>query len=272
MRMYVVLTIGCILALAAATQAAQRAAKRTPVQRHHHQPSVNPQHDESRDHHTHVHDREARHEKHLTNQHVERVADPHLNRQQHGQLNRGSAHHPSHHVAAPTNIQSVQEIRAQHVNFHAKPSSSVTSMQFNEQHRVKGAEHWHGLHYEAFRSYRPEFHDRWWWHAHHPHIIFISGGWYYWNAGYWYPAWGYDPAAAYYPYDGPIYVGASAKPADQVIADVQAILQQQGYYHGEVDGLLGPRTREALATFQRDNALASTATLDQPTLQLLGLI
>ena len=35
-------------------------------------------------------------------------------------------------------------------------------------------------------------------------------------------------------------------PPDQVIADVQAALQQMGYYQGEVDGLLGPMTREAL--------------------------
>jgi hypothetical protein len=55
------------------------------------------------------------------------------------------------------------------------------------------------------------------------------------------------PSAEYYAYDGPIYVGHSAEPPDKVIADVQAVLQQQmGYYQGEVDGLLGPLTARRL--------------------------
>jgi len=44
-------------------------------------------------------------------------------------------------------------------------------------------------------------------------------------------------------------------PPDQAIANVQATLQQQGYYRGEVDGELGPLTRAALANYQRDHGL-----------------
>jgi peptidoglycan hydrolase-like protein with peptidoglycan-binding domain len=99
----------------------------------------------------------------------------------------------------------------------------------------------------------------------------IGGGWYYWNAGYWYPAWGYDNSAAYYPYDGPIYVGKSAKPFDQIVADVQTILQEQSLYRGEVDGLVGPLTQEALAAYQTALGLEPTAAVDQPTLEALGM-
>jgi hypothetical protein len=102
-------------------------------------------------------------------------------------------------------------------------------------------------------------------------VELIGGGYYYWNSGYWYPAWGYDPSAEYYAYDGPIYVGHHAEPPDQVIADVQAVLQQMGYYRGEVDGLLGPLTREALTAYQADQGLATTAVIDQPTLDSLGM-
>jgi peptidoglycan hydrolase-like protein with peptidoglycan-binding domain len=56
-----------------------------------------------------------------------------------------------------------------------------------------------------------------------------------------------------------------------VIADTQALLQQMGYYKGEVDGLLGPLTREALTAYQTDNGLTVTATIDEPTLDSLGL-
>jgi peptidoglycan hydrolase-like protein with peptidoglycan-binding domain len=99
----------------------------------------------------------------------------------------------------------------------------------------------------------------------------IGGGWYFWNAGYWYPAWGYDSVASYYPYDGPIYVGSNPRPFDRIVADAQAILQEQGYYHGEVDGLVGPLTQQALAEYQSAQGLEQTAAIDEPTLESLGL-
>jgi peptidoglycan hydrolase-like protein with peptidoglycan-binding domain len=66
-------------------------------------------------------------------------------------------------------------------------------------------------------------------------------------------------------------VGHRAEPPDKVIADVQAVLQEMGYYTGEVDGLLGPLTREALTGYQADNGLTATAAIDQPTLDSLGM-
>jgi peptidoglycan hydrolase-like protein with peptidoglycan-binding domain len=99
--------------------------------------------------------------------------------------------------------------------------------------------------------------------------VLIGGGWYYWNAGFWYPAWGYEPTQVYYPYDGPIY-GYNDLPPDQVVANVQEALQAQGYYHGEVDGMLGPLTRAALADYQRDHGLYTTSAIDEPTMASLG--
>ena len=111
--------------------------------------------------------------------------------------------------------------------------------------------------------------DRGWWRSHYTRIVFVNSGWYYWNAGYWFPAWGYSPNA-YYAWDGPIY-GYNRMPPDQVTANVQSALQQQGYYHGEVDGVIGPLTRGAIADYQRDHGLYTTSTIDQPTLQSLGI-
>jgi hypothetical protein len=127
-----------------------------------------------------------------------------------------------------------------------------------------------GSNYSAFYNYNRVWHDRWWWTHNHTNIVFVLGGWWYWNAGYWYPAWGYDPYY-YYPYDGPIYTGYATVTPDQVIVNVQVALQQQGYYAGSIDGDLGPQTRAALAAFQSDNGLAVTSAVDQPTLQTLGL-
>jgi hypothetical protein len=165
----------------------------------------------------------------------------------------------------------VQKIRAQHTNFQAKPNTAITSVQFNPNYRIAAAQNWTGPQYEVFRSYQPQWHDRSWWSSRYATISLIGGGWYYWDAGYWYPAWGYDEAAAYYPYDGPIYVGSSPRPFDQVVADAQAVLQEMGYYRGEVDGLVGPLTREALAAYQSEAGLPPTAAIDEPTLDSLGL-
>ena len=121
-----------------------------------------------------------------------------------------------------------------------------------------------------FRNYKSEWHDQNWWRGHYGNnITFVFGAPYYWNAGYWFPAWGYTPNA-YYAWDGPIYAH-NRLPPDQVIANVQSALQQQGYYRGEVDGLIGPLTRGAIADYQRDHGLYTTSTIDQPTLQSLGV-
>ena len=126
-----------------------------------------------------------------------------------------------------------------------------------------------GQNYVVFRDYRRQWHDRTWWTNHYSRVIFVSGGWWYWNAGYWYPAWGYDPYA-YYPYDGPIYGYGDLSP-DQIIINVQIQLARDGYYTGPTDGILGPQTRQALAAFQADHGLAITSTVDRPTLATLGL-
>jgi hypothetical protein len=168
--------------------------------------------------------------------------------------------------------QQVQQVKSQHASFHAQPKpQQVQTVAFNQNHRIEGSEHWQGTQYEVFRSYHPEWHDAGWYHSHYGNVVLIAGGYYFFNNGYWFPAWGYNPSAQYYAYDGPIYVGQHAEPPDKVIADTQALLQQMGYYRGEVDGLLGPLTREALTAYQSDQGLATTAAIDQPTLDSLGL-
>jgi len=160
--------------------------------------------------------------------------------------------------------------KPQRFNLANKPKPDVApAVKFQQNRRIEGSQNWQGSNYTVFRNYRSEWHDRNWWGSRYNRVVFVLGGWYYWNAGWWYPAWGYDPGA-YYPYDGPIY-GYKDLPPDQVIANAQAALQQQGYYHGEVDGLLGPLTRAAVADYQRDHGLYITSAIDRPTLSSLGL-
>jgi Putative peptidoglycan binding domain len=168
--------------------------------------------------------------------------------------------------------QQVQQIKSQHASFRAQPKpQQVQAVTFNQNYRIQGSDRWQGQHYQVFRSYHPEWHDQGWYHSHYNRVELIAGGYYFFNNGYWFPAWGYSPSAQYYAYDGPIYAGHHAEPPDKVIADVQAVLQQMGYYKGEVDGLLGPLTREALTAYQGEQGLAQTAAIDEPTLDALGM-
>jgi hypothetical protein len=168
--------------------------------------------------------------------------------------------------------QQVQQIRSQHASFRAQPKpQQIPAVTYNQNYRIEGSDRWQGQHYQVFRSYHPEWHDEGWYHSHYNRVELIGGGYYFFNNGYWFPAWGYSPSAQYYAYDGPIYAGQHAEPPDKVIADVQSVLQQMGYYTGEVDGLLGPLTREALTAYQTDQGLATTAAIDEPTLDSLGM-
>src|SRR6266581_4051699 len=147
--------------------------------------------------------------------------------------------------------------------------ATIRAVTFQQNRHIQGSQNWQGSNYTVFRNYSSQWHERNWWRNHYNRVVFEYGGWYACNAAYWYPAWGYD-SNAYYAYDGPIY-GYNDLPPDQVIANVQSSLQQQGYYHGEVDGLLGPQTRAAIADYQRDRGLYITSAVDEPTLASLGM-
>src|SRR2546430_2061538 len=163
--------------------------------------------------------------------------------------------------AKPTGAAAGKKYQAKQLTLPNKPKPEVApAVTFQQNKRIEGAQNWSGPQYTAFRNYQSEWHDQGWWRQHYNRVVLISGGWYFWNAGFWYPAWGYDSGNAYYPYDGPIY-GYNNMPPDQVIANVQTALQEQGYYQGEVDGLLGPQTRAAITDYQRANGLAETAAI-----------
>lgn len=125
---------------------------------------------------------------------------------------------------------------------------------------------------EARRNHRRhQGRDRAWWRNNYNRFAIFAGGYYYWDRGYWYPAYGYDSSYNNYIYDEPIYGYNSLEPR-QVLVNVQVELQRRGYYRGGIDGLIGPMTRSALARYQRDHGLYVTRSIDGPTLAALGLV
>src|SRR5687768_12346196 len=52
---------------------------------------------------------------------------------------------------------------------------------------------------------------------------------------------------------------------------LQEKLKEQGFYHGQIDGKIGPLTQEALRKFQEEKGFSASGKLDEQTASALGL-
>lgn len=98
-----------------------------------------------------------------------------------------------------------------------------------------------------------------------------------------YSSWGYGTSSGYYPYSyygGYPYTGYNNYYSYytptygynvSMVASVQRRLGELGYYHGAVDGVIGPMTRNAIAAFESRNGLVVDANISRPLLYRLGL-
>jgi peptidoglycan hydrolase-like protein with peptidoglycan-binding domain len=107
----------------------------------------------------------------------------------------------------------------------------------------------------------------------------------------WWPwygyGWGYYPYASYY-YDPYYNYGYGYDPVyqpepvqaeygdtngygngDSSVSEVQAALAQKGYYHGTVDGRLGPETNSAVRQYQRNHGMEVTGSINQAVIDSL---
>jgi len=57
----------------------------------------------------------------------------------------------------------------------------------------------------------------------------------------------------------------------EMVRRAQAALKDQGYYEGDADGLMNPRTSSALRVYQREHKLPETGDLDPQTAKSLGI-
>jgi Putative peptidoglycan binding domain len=105
----------------------------------------------------------------------------------------------------------------------------------------------------------------------------ISGGYYPYSYYGGYPYSGYNNYYSYYsgyPYSGYnrySYYTPTYGYNGSMVAAVQRRLGRLGYYHGVVDGVIGPQTRGAIAAFESRNGLTVDGTISRPLLDSLGL-
>ena len=103
--------------------------------------------------------------------------------------------------------------------------------------------------------------------------VFVGGRTYGRSYGYSYP-YGYS---SYYPYDytygyyGYNRSGYGAYANGSVVIQVQSRLARAGYYHGAIDGVMGPRTRYAIQAYERDHGLRVDGAISGSLLRNMGL-
>src|SRR5437016_3843639 len=120
------------------------------------------------------------------------------------------------------------------------------------------------------------------WRGHH--CRFINGSWVIFDFGF-YPRWPYGYPYDYYAddyygdpygydsgyYDSGAYQNGSGDYADSTVAAAQQRLAREGYYRGQIDGVIGPETQQAVASYQSSHGLRVTGALTTDTLEALGL-
>ena len=65
--------------------------------------------------------------------------------------------------------------------------------------------------------------------------------------------------------------GGSQTYSDTQIREIQRVLISRGLYEGEPDGVLGPRTKQAIVAFQRKQGLQASGEIDTSTISALGV-
>ena len=81
-----------------------------------------------------------------------------------------------------------------------------------------------------------------------------------------YAYYGYYPYAyGYYGANDYGYGGGST------VVEVQRRLARAGYYHGRIDGIMGPQTRRAIRAFERDHNVPAYGVIDRQLMTTMGL-
>jgi hypothetical protein len=108
-------------------------------------------------------------------------------------------------------------------------------------------------------------------HFRHDGDFFFGGPFGYGDTySYDYPYYGYNDYNDGNYYDGQ-YSPAEVTPSQETIVAVQKELANLGYYHGPIDGLIGPQTERAINWFQSVDKLSVTGQIDDPTLKALRI-
>jgi Putative peptidoglycan binding domain len=96
-------------------------------------------------------------------------------------------------------------------------------------------------------------------------FVFFDGGF-----GFPYPYYGYYPYG-YYPYNYGYYYYNQPAYGGSIVIQVQSRLARAGFYHGRIDGVMGPRTHYAIRAYERAHGLRMDGVISRQLLGTMGL-
>jgi hypothetical protein len=97
---------------------------------------------------------------------------------------------------------------------------------------------------------------------HFNDVVFIGNfGFPWWWGWGWGPSWGWGSGYPYGYYGGYNYGGYGSgygygDSSGSRVAELQSRLASAGYYHGAIDGIMGPATRRAIRAYEREHGYA----------------
>ena len=124
---------------------------------------------------------------------------------------------------------------------------------------------------ERFAREEREEHE--FFHRHNFFVAFDFAAFGFWPWWWGWDGWWYPPYDGYTPYDDDQNSGVQfgADYWNTLAVSVQTKLANQGYYHGQVDGVIGSDSMEAIRRFQTDHRLPVTGKIDPKLLRALGI-
>ena len=170
-------------------------------------------------------------------------------------VNRTTALKPNAYSARNPRLSANSRLSADSRRFSANRRNTLAAQGITDQGRVvaRASRNWNRSRDHNWHGHRCRWHNNSW---------VIIDPWF-WGYGY---GWGGYPYGYSYYDDGyaPEEYAQSDYDTgygDSSVSQVQAALAREGYYHGAIDGSIGPATRNALRRFQRDRGFDPPARL-----------
>jgi len=144
-------------------------------------------------------------------------------------------------------------------------SGPMMARDFGGHHGGAGFSGGHAHSFSGHSSGHGFVHHRGFGHDHLGFDVGVGvGGWpYYYDD--------YGPFVYGVPYEDDYAAPVYSDDGTSVAAEVQLILAKRGYYHGDVDGVIGPMSQDAIARYQANHGLAVTGVIDGGLLNSLGI-
>jgi hypothetical protein len=220
------------------------------------------------------------------------IASPALAEKQKSHM---SGSKPQQRMVTRTQVAPKAGITRQATAMYSRPtqSRSVGTRQYTTARQYNGNGYYRGSRYAGSRYYGNSGYTGTRYYGSSGYYTspnyYYGGGWGYpyggtssWPFGYSYYG-GYPYNYSYYggnpysysysggyPYNYSYY-GSGYGSGGSTVAAVQQRLAEMGYYHGAVDGVMGPQTRAAIAAYESRHGLIVDGTITGPLLNRLGL-